>query len=138
MRLLNHSLPYEVNHSFADLSDNLQMQGNRVKEVMDAMGWNNADLCRAITSKGYVVTEQAIGKWISGATKNIKSEYFFAIEDLTGFSARWMVEGKLPKKIDKKLVAITSIFNKLSDQDKSVIIATGNAMSEQSKGNGTQ
>jgi hypothetical protein len=138
MRLLNHSLPYLVNHSFAYLLDNLFMQGDRVKEVMDAMGWTNADLCRAITSKGYVVTEQAIGKWISGATKNIKSEYFFVIEDLTGFSARWLAEGKLPKKIDKKLVAITAIFNKLSDQDKSVIIATGNAMSEQSKGNGTQ
>jgi uncharacterized protein (UPF0297 family) len=136
--ILNHSLPYEVNHSFADLLDNLQMQGDRVKEVMDEMGWNNADLYRAITSKGYEVTEQAIGKWISGATKNIKSEYFFVIEDLTGFSARWLAEGKLPKKIDRKLIAITSIFNKLSEQDKSVIIATGNAMSEQSKGSGTQ
>lgn len=138
MNILNHSLPYEVNHSFANLIHNLNMQGDRVKEVMDAMGWTNADLCRQITSKGYVVTEQAIGKWISGATKNIKSEYFFAIEDLTGYSARWLVEGKLPKKIDKKLIAITSIFNKLSDQDKSVIIATGTAMSEQPKGNGTQ
>lgn len=105
---------------------------------MDAMGWNNADLCRAITSKGHIVTEQAIGKWISGATKNIKGEYFFAIEDLTGYSARWMVAGKLPKKIDRQLLSITTIFNKLSDQDKSVIIATGNAMSEQTKSNGTQ
>lgn len=138
MNLLNHSLLIEVNHSFANLLDNFNMQGDRVKEVMESVGWSNADLYRAITSKGLEVSEQAIGKWISGATKNIKGEYFYAIEDLTGYSARWMIEGKLPKKIDRQLTAITTIFNQLSTQDKSVIVATVNAMLKPDKGSATQ
>lgn len=104
------------------------MQGNRIKEVMDAMGWSNSDLYRAIMSKGQTVSRQAIGKWLSGATENIKAEYFFAIEDLTGFSARWLVEGKLPKRREQQVTTMIGIFEKLSSAHQSACLASGQAL----------
>lgn len=73
------------------------MQGNRIKEAMQSRGWRMADLCRLLNEKGYSVTEASMSAWFSGATKNIKAEYLFAIEDLTGYRARWLAEGSLPK-----------------------------------------
>ena len=104
--------------------DNIYMQGDRIKEVMDVMNWSNADLCRAITSKGLTVSDQAIGKWINGATQNIKGEYFFAIEDLTGFSARWMIEGKGTKKktLHHPLDAHKNVFDEADEVSQRLIL----------------
>ena len=107
------------------------MQGNRIKEVMVAMNWSNADLCRAIKSKGHQVTDQAIGKWISGATQNIRGEYFYAIEDLTGYSARWMIEGKSPKRRSEQTLTMMGIFEKLSSEHQAACLATGLALLNQ-------
>ena len=103
--------------------DNIYMQGDRIKEVMDIMGWSNADLCRAITSKGLTVSDQAIGKWINGSTQNIKGEYFFAIEDITGFSARWMIEGKGAKrKSFHPLDAHKKVFDEADEVSQRLIL----------------
>lgn len=123
MARLNHSLLRVVNHSLSIMVDNIFMQGDRIKEVMDVMGWSNADLCRAITSKGLTVSDQAIGKWINGATQNIKGEYFFAIEDLTGFSARWMIEGKgIKKKTQHPLDEHKKVFDEADEVSQRLIL----------------
>ena len=112
--------------------DNIYMQGDRIKEVMDVMNWSNADLCRAITSKGLTVSDQAIGKWINGATQNIKGEYFFAIEDLTGFSARWMIEGKGTKKktLYHPLDEFKKAFDNANDSQKRLVLVLLNNLKE--------
>ena len=134
MATLNHSLLCEVNHSFELLLQNESMQGDRVKEAMDSKGWTPADLRRALVEKGYEVTEQAIGKWLTGAAKNIKAEYMFAIEDLTGYRCRYMAEGKLPKTMDRQVAMMANIMGELSDENKSALIAAGSSLAKP-KGN---
>jgi transcriptional regulator with XRE-family HTH domain len=124
MQTLNHSLLKIANHSFVYLLDNAVMQGDRINEVMQQMGWTRADLCRQITSRGHQVTEQAIGKWLTGATQNIKGEYFFAIQDASGYSARWMIEGKGSKKIQAlhPLDAFKQAFDEADDMAQRMAI----------------
>lgn len=35
-------------------------------------------------------TPQAVSQWMSGETKNIKNDLLFGLEDITGYSARWI------------------------------------------------
>lgn len=100
------------------------MQGERIREVMRVMGWNNTDLCRAIVSRGCPLTVQAIAKWLNGSTQNIKGEYFIALEDLTGYSARWLIEGKGNKKLKDKhpLDAFKKDFDEANSMSQEIVL----------------
>lgn len=45
------------------------------------------------------VTKSAVSKWITGATKDLRNEHLFAIEDEYGVSARWIVTGAGPRRV---------------------------------------
>ncbi|WP_245845149.1 S24 family peptidase [Noviherbaspirillum humi] len=65
----------------------------RIQEVIDA-GYSQVDLARAAN-----VTKGTANQWLNGGIKSIKLEYAQAIEDLTGFSAVWLVTGRGDKRL---------------------------------------
>lgn len=66
---------------------------DRIKEAMEGAQLRPADLARA-TKK----TSGAIAMWLSGGIKSLKAESAASLESATGYSADWIVTGKLPKK----------------------------------------
>ena len=66
---------------------------SRIKEIMDEQHMNNVQFGKLIG-----VSHVAVGLWTSGETKNLKADVLFKIEEKTGYSARWIHSGKLPKK----------------------------------------
>ncbi|NKI94736.1 S24 family peptidase [Rhizobacter sp. SG703] len=65
----------------------------RIKEAMEGASLRPADLARA-TKK----TSGAVTMWLGGGIKSLKAESAAALEAVTGYSAEWIVTGKLPKK----------------------------------------
>lgn len=49
------------------------------------------------------ISRSAINQIDKGTTKSIKAETAFAIEDRTGYAARWVATGYGPKKVPKRL-----------------------------------
>lgn len=102
------------------------MQGDRIREAMVHMRWSNAELCRALIRKGYDITPAAIGKWFNGQTSNVKAEYLFGIQDLTGFSARYLAEGRLPKMVSQSASHVLDdwkgVYDLATDEAKRMII----------------
>jgi phage repressor protein C with HTH and peptisase S24 domain len=45
------------------------------------------------------VANSAVSQWISGETKSLKPENLFALENSTGFSARWLAIGEGPERM---------------------------------------
>lgn len=91
----------------------------RLQTVMDAMGWNQTDLAKA--SKA---TKQSVSNWmhqVSGVKGNIEPRFAWNIEDESRFSARWIVYGEGPPRlqlaspIDAKLL---DAISKLPEQRK--------------------
>lgn len=73
---------------------------SRIKEVLSVVeGDNQAELARLAE-----VTRSAVGQWVSGKTKEITARPAFQIQDKLGFSARWLADGTLPKKVSKKML----------------------------------
>jgi phage repressor protein C with HTH and peptisase S24 domain len=66
---------------------------DRIKEAMEGASLRPADLARA-TKK----TSGAVAMWLGGGIKSLKAESAAAIEAVTGYSAEWIVTGKLPKR----------------------------------------
>lgn len=60
----------------------------RLCEARKAANLSQSELARRLG-----VTPSAVSQWESGMTKDIHSEFIFAIADMTGFSARWLATG---------------------------------------------
>lgn len=66
---------------------------DRIQEVLNA-GYGKAELARAAGK-----TPPAVTHWLTGASKEIKSDSAAGIQALTGFNAVWIATGKGPKKV---------------------------------------
>ena len=69
----------------------------RLREVMDAMGWDRTDVMRVSQQSSSVVSQ-----WLGNASKTIKTigklEAAIYLERATGFSALWIAKGMGPKR----------------------------------------
>ncbi len=66
---------------------------DRLQEIADALGSQKALAAAAGVSSGRVT------QWLQGDLKGLSAESAVNIEEETGFTARWLVKGTLPKKI---------------------------------------
>lgn len=70
----------------------------RIAEILqNVVDGNQAELARLAG-----VSRSAVGQWLSGETEDIKAMPAFKIQDKLDFSARWIADGTLPKKVSKK------------------------------------
>lgn len=65
---------------------------DRIREAMGSM--TQAELARAIKR-----TESAVTFWLDGTTKNLKGDSAARLEDVTGYSSMWLINGKGPKRV---------------------------------------
>lgn len=84
----------------------------RLQTIMDANGWNQTDLAKAAKT-----TRQSVSNWmlqVSGVKGNMEPRFAWNLEDETRFSARWIVYGDGPPRlqiadpIDAKLLEAIS------------------------------
>ncbi|WP_278976623.1 helix-turn-helix domain-containing protein [Oligella urethralis] len=62
---------------------------NRIKLKLEERGFKQVDLANATG-----VSTAAVNKWITGNTKNLKSENLIAISKFLDVSIQWLVTGK--------------------------------------------
>lgn len=67
---------------------------DRVREAIETSKKSKADIARACE-----VTNAAVTHWISGGTKSMKADTALALEEATGYRARWILYGKGTKKL---------------------------------------
>ena len=72
---------------------NLSSRGERIDYAIRSAGLKAADVARLLH-----VTRSAVNQWVSDRTKDIKLDHLFGLEDMTGFSARWLATGKGPQR----------------------------------------
>lgn len=69
---------------------------DRLREVMQAKGWENADVVRISGQSSSVVSQ-----WLGGSSKEIKRiarvSAAVRLAEASGYSAEWIAEGKGPK-----------------------------------------
>lgn len=73
--------------------ERLMTPADRLKSIMEEMSINYRELGDLAG-----VTRQAARSWCEGATKDLRMENLFTIQDKTGYSARWIATGRGPKK----------------------------------------
>jgi len=93
----------------------------RLKEARLAADLSKSELAREIG-----VSPQAVGLWEKGETKNLKNDHLFALEKVTGYSAKWLSDGKGDKfsknfNLSTKEVELLRKFRKASDEEKRLI-----------------
>lgn len=105
----------------------LETLGGRVELALDESGLNPNQAAQKMRCK-----PQAIYMWISGASKTISSELAFALADLTGFEARWIVKGEGPRRsvpsgegllvTDQKIVSIAQTLIRAQQEGKDYLV----------------
>jgi transcriptional regulator with XRE-family HTH domain len=90
--------------------------GERIHEARKAAGLTQKELGQKMG-----VSHAAVGGWERGESKNLRLENLFNLEDITGYSARWISTGE-----GNKLVAAApkgrSVYY-LSDRESAIIEA---------------
>jgi transcriptional regulator with XRE-family HTH domain len=83
--------------------------GERIAHARASAGLTQAALARAVgVSKG------AVSQWEKGAVKDLRMPNLFAIEDATGFNARWSALGEgRERPTAKQPVKVEEISNQL-------------------------
>lgn len=71
--------------------------GTRIKEARTGAGLKKIDLARACG-----LSSAAITKWEADRVDDLRIANLFALEDLTGYRARWIGLGQLPKKVEEQ------------------------------------
>lgn len=67
-------------------------------------------------------TPQAVNQWMSGDTKNIKNDLLFGLEDITGYSARWITTGEGRKKVfGNDAIQMAEVFERLDRRGKETV-----------------
>jgi transcriptional regulator with XRE-family HTH domain len=68
----------------------------RIKEAIDGARpkKSKAEIARACG-----VTNAAVTHWLDGETKSLKAEKALALEQVTGYRANWIANGKGPKRL---------------------------------------
>lgn len=90
----------------------------RLIEVADTLR-NDAELARIA-----LVSRSAVSQWRHGDVKELKALSALNIQERTGFSARWLVLGKGPKRLgDKETSQLLSIPARLSPTDEQNLLA---------------
>jgi len=110
MKSILYSLAYSILEMTATEFD-LSTQGGRIAFALHSAGHDSPSAAKELGC-----SRPAIDQWISGATKNLKSEFLFALEDLTGFSARWIALGKGPRTAHQRSQSIDDIISSAPDQ----------------------
>jgi transcriptional regulator with XRE-family HTH domain len=68
---------------------------DRIKEAIVGSEKSKADVARACG-----VTNAAVTHWVDGSTHTLKADTALALEEATGYRARWILYAKGPKKSD--------------------------------------
>lgn len=75
-------------------------RGARIDYAIRSSGHTAASVAKLIA-----VSRSAVSQWIAGTTKDIKNDHLFALEDITGFSARWIATGQGPQRTARNQAA---------------------------------
>lgn len=67
---------------------------DRIREAIHGSGKTQAEIARAVGK-----TAGAVTQWMDGTIKTLRADSATALEAATGYSARWIVTGKGPRKI---------------------------------------
>jgi hypothetical protein len=80
-----------------DPSDDMQHKTLKDRiEVLREEGFTNAQLAKIAK-----VSSGAVAQWFSGATHSLKGEVALALQEGTGFNAKWLMTGKGPQKLQQ-------------------------------------
>lgn len=90
-----------LNHKFSSLD--WMNTGERIKTARKAAG-----LSQEALGKAAKVSKGSVSQWESGLTKNLRMENLFAVEDATGYRARWLALGEGPEKVNDPGVSNTT------------------------------
>ena len=65
----------------------------RIKEAIETSGVKVATIAQRCG-----ITPQAVYQWMDGSTEKLSGENLIELAELTGYDARWISKGTLPKK----------------------------------------
>lgn len=68
----------------------------RLDYVLREMKWNQADLARAVKAS----EQSTVGNWFSGRNKTMEPRFAFLLQDEHYWSARWLLEGEGPPRLE--------------------------------------
>lgn len=84
-----------LNYMFSSL--NPMNMGKRIQYARKQAGLNQTEFGKKVgVSKG------AVSQWENDDIKNLRMINLFAIEDATGFNARWIALGQGPERVEEK------------------------------------
>jgi transcriptional regulator with XRE-family HTH domain len=78
-------------------SEEEPMLSDRVKECLEVIGGSQAELARQLG-----VSRSAVGQWLQGNVKDIRSEALFTLARLANVRPEWLALGESPKKPTSK------------------------------------
>lgn len=101
----------------------------RVTEAIKASG-----VSVAAVAERCKITPQAVYDWMNGNTKEISGENLVELAELTGFDARWIARGTLPKiRVYAKTpiqASMLEIMQKLPEDQEALYLRLLNSVAE--------
>lgn len=103
----------------------------RIAEAIAYSGKKPAQIARECG-----VRSAAVSLWLDGSTRNLRMEYLFALEDATGYSARWIGigQGSKLKMGDPRKNALNALWDNTDERGKDNIFRVAEAESHYGPG----
>lgn len=88
-----------MRYSETSILDSMDM-GERIAHARREAGLNQTELGKRVG-----VTKGAVSQWENGNINNLRMANLFAIEDATGFRARWIALGQGPARVTERALS---------------------------------
>lgn len=100
-------------HSIVWMDDlhELKTKQERIEYVIRHAGHTPSSIAPLVGCK-----PSAIYQWLSGTTSNIKENLLWALEDVTGFSARWISTGEGLPRLDRATRHVAEVMAAMEPQ----------------------
>lgn len=82
---------------------------SRIHYVMDTEGWNKSQFGREVGA-----TAGAVGNWLR-RNQTMDARYAFVLQDKHRWNARWLLEGKLPARIEVTDAEAEALFREIME-----------------------
>lgn len=70
-------------------------------------------------------SKSMVNQWRSGLIDSIAPQYAFALEEKTGYVARWIMLGLGPERIDKTTVSVIRLMENMTPQQREQLFKIG-------------
>ena len=97
----------------------------RVQKMMDELEINQVEIGKLAGA-----SKAMVNHWLTGKVESVAAEYAYNLEARAGYSARWIMLGDGPERVDKTVISVVKLMEGMTAQEREQLYRIGKTLGD--------